>query len=102
MKHKISLLIVFFVSFLILFTSTALAGELQIQSPPLTSGLNRSEAVQVTPQPINKVNGQHLQIKTEKETPKEKKPQIEVMSCPKTCGKTGYYQANGQCIPCTE
>ncbi|BAZ67030.1 MAG: hypothetical protein KME28_15145 [Pelatocladus maniniholoensis HA4357-MV3] len=100
MKRTISLVIGIFISFLMMFSSVAMADEMKVATPVTPSELTKSEVVKVTPTEtkqtsVSQPKASDIVDKGEM-NPIKLKPECNV-PCP---GGAGGYISYGYCIPC--
>ncbi len=99
MKRTISLVIGIFISFLMMFSSVAMADELKVATPTTPSEVTTSEVVKVTPKETNQASV--AQPKASDILDKTKMNPIKLNGCNVPCpGGAAGYISHGVCVPC--
>ncbi|RAM48800.1 MAG: hypothetical protein C6Y22_25880 [Hapalosiphonaceae cyanobacterium JJU2] len=100
MKRTISLVIGIVLSFMMMFSSVAMADELQVATPTTPSEVTTSEVVQVTPTETSQASVSQPKasdiVDKGNLKPIKLKPQCNV-PCP---GGAAGYISQGFCVPC--
>jgi hypothetical protein len=101
MKRRISLIIAFALSFLMMFSPVAMADEVKGQTSVTTSELTKSEVVKVTPTKQNKADAPVAQPKASDFVDKGELNPIKINACMVPCpGGAPGYMVRDMCIPC--
>ncbi|MFB2769559.1 hypothetical protein ACE1AT_09755 [Pelatocladus sp. BLCC-F211] len=100
MKRTISLVIGIFISFLMMFSSVAMADGIKVTTPTAQSEVTTSEVVEVTPKETNQASVSQPKASDwleDKDKLDKKNPKACTLIC--SNGLKGY-SAQGLCVPC--
>ncbi len=99
MKRTISLVFGIFISFLMMFSSVAMADEMKVSTQTTPTELNKSEVVKVTPKETNQASVSQPKASDFLKTGKLDK--LKQKGCMVPCpGGAGGYMLDGICVPC--